>query len=231
MSLFDESVTTGLFTPIDVSKPVYNGPEIMVVEDYLTTAECEQWVEFADKRIGVPATVGNMQSSGPAQNVVQKSAFMADRIHLIRELEQKAAAIALYKDIYGRLVKAHYGIDIEWFEIPHILRYTSGGNYDYHADAEAWDQQQQRYVRGVDRDYSCITYLNSGFTGGTLAFPCLNIRLHPRAGLVVVFPSDHRFIHAAEETTSGKRYAMVTWAARTGSERVTPEPPLHVVRL
>ena len=218
-----------LFTPIDTSKPVYNGPELMVVENCLGADECVQWVRFAERKAGVPAPVGTTQNPGIAAQNAQNEAFVADRINLMAEPAQKAAAIALYRDVYGRLVKSYYGVDIEWFEIPHILRYVSGGNYVYHADAEAWDQQQQCWVRGVDRDYSCITYLNSDFTGGTLAFPYLNIRLHPRAGLVVVFPSDHRFLHAAEETTSGVRYAMVTWAARVGSERVMVPP--QVVRL
>jgi len=229
MSLLEVGLVSSLFTPIDNSKPVYNGTELMVVENCLSVSECEQWVEFAERKAGVPAPVGNTQNSGAAAQNVQNQAFVADRINLMAEPEQKAAAIALYRDLYGRQVKKHYGIDIEWFEIPHILRYTSGGNYNYHADAEAWDQQQQCWVRGVDRDYSCVTYLNSDFTGGTLAFPYLNLRLHPRAGLVVIFPSDHRFLHSAEETTSGKRYAMVTWAAKIGSERVMAPP--HVVRL
>lgn len=221
---------TGLLAPVDASKPVYKGRELMVLEDYLTTRECEQWVEFTERKAGIAASVGSMQESGPAQNT-QNDAFVADRINLVYEAEQRDAAIALCRNIYDKRIKAHYGADIEWFEIPHILRYVSGGNYLYHADSEAWDEQQQRWVRGVDRDYSCIIYLNSDFTGGSLVFPYLNLRLNPRAGLLVVFPSDHRFLHSAEETTSGKRYAMVTWGARKGSERVTDRPPPHVVQL
>lgn len=221
---------TELFTAIDESRPIYNGPELMVLEDCLSAEQCRWWVQFAKSKSGVRAPVGSAQSAGVAQNV-QDQAFVADRINLMSEPEQKAAAIKLYRDVYGKWVKAHYGIDIEWFEIPHILRYTSGGNYKYHADAEAWDQHNQCWVRGVDRDYSCITYLNSDFTGGALSFPYLNLKLNPRAGLVVVFPSDHRFLHSAEETSSGERYAMVTWAASVGSERVMPAAPPHVVRL
>ncbi len=222
------STLSDLFTPIDAGKPVYSGPELMVIEDCLSAAECQQWVEFADRRAGMAAPVGSADAPGSARNA-KSEAFVAERINLVYEPQQRAAAIALYQDIYGRCIKAHYGADMEWFEVPHVLRYVSGGNYKYHADAEAWDQQQQCWVRGIDRDYSCITYLNSSFTGGTLVFPYLNLRLHPRPGLVVVFPSDHRFLHAAEETTSGKRYAMVTWGARRGSERVMTPP--QVVRL
>jgi len=223
-------MSTELFTAIDKTKPVYTGPELLVLENYIDKKTCEKWVDFAEQKSGVSAPVGSTKVSGRSENT-QNQGFVADRINLMSEPVHKLDATNLYKEIYGEHIPKHYGVEMEWFEIPHILRYKAGGNYNYHSDSEAWNDQQKRWVKGVDRDYSCVTYLNSNFTGGTLAFPHLNLRLHPREGLIVVFPSDHRFLHSAEETLTGKRYAMVTWGARYGSERVMLVPPPHIVRL
>lgn len=219
-----------LFSPIDQSKPIYSGPELVLIENYLDQVSCEKWVSFADKKSGSHAPVGGINTMGKAENT-KNLGFVADRINLFSEPEYKNNAIELFDNVYRNVVSKIYGQEIEWFEIPHILRYKEGGNYNYHSDSEAWDQAQQRWVKGVDRDYSCIMYLNSEFTGGTLAFPYLNLRLHPKAGLLVVFPSDHRFLHSAEETLSGHRYAMVTWAAKRGIDRVMKSLPPHIVRM
>ncbi len=76
-----------------------------------------------------------------------------------------------------------------------------------------------------------IIYLNNEFTGGTLAFPNYNLRFHPRPGMLVCFPSDHRFMHYAEEVKSGIRYAMVTWGAEKGSVRVPGGRPNDPIML
>lgn len=209
---------------------MYQGDQLMVVENYLDKSECDYWIKFADESMGVKALVGSAKPSGVVKNE-SNEAFVADRINLFSEPDVKKNAIKLYSDIYGNIVPAHYGTDIEWFEIPHILRYKQGGNYHFHADAEAWDQDSNSWVRGIDRDYSCLTYLNSEYTGGALTFPYLNLRLHPCEGLLVAFPSDHRFLHSAEQTLSGVRYVMTTWGAAKGTMRVMPRPPALIVRL
>ena len=41
--------------------------------------------------------------------------------------------------------------------------------------------------------------------------------------MLVWFPSDVRYEHMAKLVTSGRRYALVSWAAAAGVERVQPE--------
>jgi predicted 2-oxoglutarate/Fe(II)-dependent dioxygenase YbiX len=139
--------------------------------------------------------------------------------------------LAIVDDVFRHRVKQHYGVDIEWFEFPHILRYREGGNYRPHSDADKWNPQTKSWDRTMDRDYSAIIYLNSEFSGGTIAFPHLNLRIQPRTGMLVIFPSDHRFVHTAEPTLSGTRYALVTWSAKQGGERVMNRLPNKTVRL
>jgi hypothetical protein len=47
--------------------------------------------------------------------------------------------------------------------------------------------------------------------------------------MLVAFPSDHRFAHAALPVTGGRRYVIVTWAAVLGSPRVHERRRLQVV--
>jgi predicted 2-oxoglutarate/Fe(II)-dependent dioxygenase YbiX len=222
-------MSAGLVTALDPGKPVYNGHELLLVENYLNSEICQQLISFAEQQAGSPAPVGNVSDGYGKVANTQDKAFIADRIDLM-DIRPRKMAIELLTDAYRNRVDPHYGVETEWFEIPHILRYTSGGKYIYHSDSENWDQEQKRWIKGADRDYSCIIYLNDNFTGGNLALPYLNIRLHPRTGLLIVFPSDHRFTHAAEETLSGLRYALVTWGVRKGSVRVMSAPPPHIVR-
>jgi predicted 2-oxoglutarate/Fe(II)-dependent dioxygenase YbiX len=219
-----------LFSAIDPQRPVYNGRGLLVAQNYLDADGCAALIAYAERTGGKPAPVGDPMDDGRVGNR-QDSAFTADRIDIQADPVVVERSLAMCRDIYANGVSAYFGVEIEWFEVPHILRYHAGGNYIVHSDSENWDELQHRWVKGVDRDFSSVLYLNSGFTGGALAFPNLNLRLHPQAGLLVTFPSDHRFMHAAEETLTGIRYAFVTWAARKGIERVMQGTPPHIVRL
>jgi predicted 2-oxoglutarate/Fe(II)-dependent dioxygenase YbiX len=120
---------------------------------------------------------------------------------------------------------------VEWFEIPHLLRYPIGGKCGLHADAENWNKEEYQWVRLVDRDYSSVIYFNSDYSGGELTFPDLNIRITPRSGMIVTFPTDHRFIHEVEPVTEGTRYSCVMWAAAVGTERCHKMVTECIVRL
>ena len=52
-----------------------------------------------------------------------------------------------------------------------------------------------------------------------------NFRIKPRPGMLLAFPSDHRYLHAALPTVSGIRYVIVSWAAVLGSKRVRTQMP------
>lgn len=213
-----------LISPIDPSKPHYTGNKILLLENYIDEATCKEWVDFAAKKAGIPAPVGKNESEGAVTNITNKG-FIADRINIIFAPKIKAAAKKLFHYMYNHHVKEHYDADIEYFELPHMLRYSSGGYYDFHSDSETWNKKSKQWIKGIDRDYSCIAYLNSEYTGGALVFPDLNLKLQPKTGLVVLFPSNHEFIHSAEETLSGKRYIMVTWAAERGVAKILSQPP------
>jgi len=223
-------MNNAIYSPIDPSKPVYGGRDLILVQNYISPEGCRKLIQYAESANGKPAPVGDPGDSGQAGNR-QDSAFVAERIDMGSDPEITRLANNICRHIYTRIVAPYYKVEIDWFEVPHMLRYSPGGNYVAHSDCENWDTHGNRWVKGVDRDYSSILYLNSDFSGGSLAFPNLNLRLHPQTGMLVTFPSDHRFLHAAEETLSGTRYAFVTWAAARGSARVMNGTPPFIIRL
>jgi predicted 2-oxoglutarate/Fe(II)-dependent dioxygenase YbiX len=47
--------------------------------------------------------------------------------------------------------------------------------------------------------------------GGELVFPDVDVVIIPKAGLLVAFPSNHKFVHAVPKVLSGKRYSLPVW--------------------
>ena len=109
----------------------------------------------------------------------------------------------------------YFNTQLAAFEKPTVLRYEAGGRYDPHSDNEFWDAKTQAWQKTLNRDYSILIYLNEDYEGGKLAFPNFLCKITPRTGMLVAFPSDHRYLHAAEPLISGERFAVVSWASKT----------------
>ncbi|MFC1772578.1 2OG-Fe(II) oxygenase [Pseudomonadota bacterium] len=221
----------GRVTPLDPSLgPAILPPELLIVDEYLSTEACNRLVQYADQQAGVPAPVGDPSQKGFVGNTLI-SGFIADRIRVDLDQDIRQECLNICTDVCRNQIGKVLNVDMQWFELPHLLRYGPGGMYGAHSDAENWDPESQSWIKGIDRDYSSIIYLNSEFSGGALSFPNYNLRLHPRPGMLVCFPSDHRFVHHAEEVKSGLRYAMVTWGAMHGAPRVPGGSPNHPITL
>jgi len=128
-----------------------------------------------------------------------------------------------------RLAAVKAGHSLAWFETPRILRYQPGGFYLRHADNCLVDRPSNTWYRVRDRDLSLLIYLNEDFTGGGLSFINFNFHFRPRAGDLLVFPSDNRYEHQAEVVQSGVRYVVASWAAFADSRRVNAGPPAGAI--
>ena len=69
----------------------------------------------------------------------------------------------------------------------------------------------KRPMARVIRDYSALTYLNADFTVDELVFPDVDLVIIPKAGLLVGYPSNHKFVYAVPKVLSGKRYSLPVW--------------------
>lgn len=82
-----------------------------------------------------------------------------------------------------------------------IVKYSKGGYYNLHAD---FTPENKRVV-------SAIFYLNGDYEGGELEFPFMGETVKPKAGMLVLFPSNYAYTHVAKPVLSGTKYAIVTW--------------------
>lgn len=210
----------------DARRKVPHGIEL---QPGLVDAEtCRHWVDFLEQqpRDWLDA-FDHVRST--ADQVVRTAhpSRVTERVELG---ELQVEIDALVRRAFTEWLAPRWGCRFAWFEKPYVLRYTTGGKYDVHADADIWSEETPAY-RVLDRDGSLLIYLNDGFTGGELNFVNFEYALRPLPGLLVTFPSDERYSHAAMPTTSGVRYAIVSWAYAHGRPRVRAQPPENSIAL
>ena len=84
-----------------------------------------------------------------------------------------------------------------------ILKYNPGEYFKLHIDDGANWQNHRRTV-------SAIFFLNDNFGGGEIEFPRQQIKIKPKAGSIIIFPSNFAYPHQVLPP-DGVRYVAVTW--------------------
>jgi len=95
--------------------------------------------------------------------------------------------------------RKHKGINEKIFIYPNfsINKYKTGAKMGPHADTNDGDKTLR---------FSLVTYLSDNHSGGELEFPNHNILFKPKAGSVIIFPSDQPYLHISHEVTDGWKY-------------------------
>jgi len=95
-----------------------------------------------------------------------------------------------------------HGCDRElWHEPYSMLKYSSSQEYKAHYDGST----------DTGRAISAIAYLNDNYEGGELEFPNFKIKIKPKPGMLILFPSNYAYRHIAHPIKEGTKYAIVTW--------------------
>jgi len=96
-----------------------------------------------------------------------------------------------------------FGGDFQFFfnEGFNLLKYQTGQEYKAHYDG----------LTASGRSISPILYLNDDYEGGEIEFVNFNLKIKPRAGMLVLFPANFAYQHIAHPVTTGTKYAIVTW--------------------
>ncbi|MEQ8935527.1 MAG: 2OG-Fe(II) oxygenase [Amphiplicatus sp.] len=202
-------------------------PGLLLVHNFLTPEQCQRIVGECGALRGAAGRVLESEAEGgvASREVDSRKVddLSTDRLTVnIDDLVR--AAFSLY-------VARHFTRPIEWFEKPKILRYREGGEYYAHADAYNWQAEERRWRRVANRDFSLLIYLNEGFEGGELEFKYLNHRIAPKQGLLVAFPSDWRYAHAALPVKRGVKHTIVSFVAAKDTPRIDKAPPADLIRL
>jgi predicted 2-oxoglutarate/Fe(II)-dependent dioxygenase YbiX len=91
--------------------------------------------------------------------------------------------------------------EIKSAEFYGLLRYSGGEQYGFHYDGGTVSK----------RSISVLIYLNDDYEGGEIEFPNFKLMIKPKAGTLILFPSNYAYGHIAHPVTSGTKYVIVTW--------------------
>ena len=201
-------------------------PGIIAFQNFLSNETCAEWRDYIEGQAG--RSLGVQDTNYHRETGEKRTVFHAARLTETVDLgplkkEVLREIIRAYRDV----IVPHFQLPLDTIEPPMALCYGPGGRYDCHADSEYWDNQNFVWTRSMNRDLSVLLYLSEEFEGGALFFPNFDLRIYPTAGMMVAFPSDHRYIHAAEPLISGTRTAIVSWAAGKNPELFDPMSKLE----
>ncbi len=197
---------------------------VLAVPGFLEPGECRRLVQIANSLKSEDAAVTRDEAGAL---ITSRSDYRITTT--IKTFDQPDVFLPLVARALKEHVEPAYQRTVEWFEWPDVLLYRAGGRYDLHTDADLRDKETGTWRRVMDRDLSVLIYLNDDYAGGELAFPQRGETIRPESGMLVAFPSDHRFAHAALPVTGGLRYVIVTWAAVLGSPRAHERRRLQVI--
>jgi hypothetical protein len=194
---------------------------ILVQEDCASPEECKALVDiYVNHHRKSPNQVTNVFRSP-----VLWSTGLLDAGYLAewRQIQRLKARIIAAAKVAFHLDELFVEADVINRMLPGEVHVEHSDNSDYlcaaHGD-HRWvdgDCSQGTWVPMSDRwwrDISAVLYLNDEFEGGTLRFEQYDLELHPRPGMVTVFPSNRTFLHHVTPVTSGVRYAMPLWLTR-----------------
>lgn len=85
-----------------------------------------------------------------------------------------------------------------------LLRSGVGKGFSMHADEQT---DRPRVVTAIAYLNDSYSERNNSFTGGEIVFDQIGVTVAPKAGQVLVFPSNYLFSHSVNNVTSGVRYA------------------------
>lgn len=107
-------------------------------------------------------------------------------------------------------------VDKTNFESYQVLEYKKGQRYDVHHDSN----QADRDLPSGPRILTFFMYFSDVEEGGETNFPKLNVKVKPKKGAALLWPSvhsedpsrvDQRTLHAALPVVKGDKYAANTW--------------------
>jgi len=120
----------------------------------------------------------------------------------------------------GRKIDALLGIDRAHAEPMQGQRYLPGEHYRHHTDTfhPGRDHWQLERLRGGQRTWTAMLYLNEVEAGGATDFPRLGLAIKPETGLLVVWDNMDRhgrpnraLLHGGAAVMQGNKYLVTQW--------------------
>jgi prolyl 4-hydroxylase len=183
----------------DGSERLSDDPDIRVVRKLLSADECGYLITAAQPELR-PSFVVDPRTGGHMPHPVRTSSGM----NFPPTLED------LVVTAINRRLAAATGTAVECGEPLYVLRYAPGQEYKPHLDAMPSVDNQ--------REWTVLTYLNDGYTGGETRFDLLGIEFRGEPGDALIFRNvdsagalDPRLRHAGVPVQSGIKWLATRW--------------------
>lgn len=128
------------------------------------------------------------------------------------------------EELFGRVAKSAWGnfgfhskepVGGQW----QFLMYKPGGFFVTHYDdsrGHVFNGKNYAYRNTPERSMTLLIYLNDDYEGGEIEFVNIQkdgrpLKIKPKAGTAVAFPSHELYAHRVLPTTSGTRYVVSRW--------------------
>lgn len=151
------------------------GPDIRVVDGFLTPEECDAIAAVASPRLETSMVYG-VQDAVDEDSRVSRQTWLEDSDSPVVDAFSKKVA-----ELSGQPVSAQEQLQ--------VVRYEDGGFYGPHHDACKSSEADCSRMDGVmgPRYLTFLVYLNDGFRGGETDFPDVGRTVTPKKGRLVIF--------------------------------------------
>lgn len=188
--------------PFAYKVPV-EGAELYAVSDFLTTSECDYLMGLIDQ-VARPSEVFEEVHQPGYRTSYSGDVDSSDSF--IRMIERRLCDLL--------------GVELDWGETVQGQRYGPGQQYKEHCD---WFDTSSGYwqaetLRGGQRSWTTMIYLNDVEEGGVTNFPRLNVSIAPQRGALLIWNNalpdgspNPDTIHAALPVERGVKYVITKW--------------------
>ena len=161
-------------------------------ESYSRISKWENWTASNDSNIVYGKTKvinrNNLKATTGSDIVDKKTLYIANSFLM---------AFQMCTDRYldaRKLDKNKYNLSLD--RIP-IKAWNEGQSMGPHFDGQDGNK---------DLAFSLVAYVNDDYEGGEISFPNHNVTIKPKAGSLIMFPSQEPYIHEVKPIVSGTRY-------------------------
>jgi hypothetical protein len=112
-----------------------------------------------------------------------------------------APQICAQKVAIMQKILVNINVDLDYIKLG---KYEEGKGMGAHCDAE------DPSGTGKNLKYSMVTYLNDDYEGGEIYFKNQNVKIKPKAGSLIFFPSTHPYLHESLPVTKGRKIMYTT---------------------
>lgn len=183
---------------------------IHLYENALTKEECRYIIDNLENEIA--KNIPGIQWSGAQINDSENNDSVRNCVDLKYKKEQLGTNMPyseILKNCYDKVDNAldkclrHYEslwhLKMHYKEAFNFVKYLPGKYFKIHGDHGPY------YTCTV----SAVVYLNDDYDGGELEFVRHGLIIKPKAGDIVMFPSNYVYEHASLEVRSGIKYSVV----------------------